>query len=146
MTTPTLQKCHKNSLCLYCGGTNPVASQSQKETLGVSLPREAEGGINTQARNCLVAPWVKDRALSLPWHRFDPWPQELRHALGRAKTKKQKQNKNLYVKNHQCNDKRLLQYSGGDYGLFKSNGIIPWKNTTFDSCFTPPAITMSGGV
>ena len=41
-----------------------------------------------------MAQWVKDLALSLQWlglllwHKFDPWPRELPHALGSAKKKK----------------------------------------------------------
>ena len=33
---------------------------------------------------------VKDLALSLLWHRFDLWPQELLHAPGMTKKKKKK--------------------------------------------------------
>ena len=33
----------------------------------------------------LVVQQVKDPALSLLWHRFDPWPWELLHAMGVAK-------------------------------------------------------------
>ena len=38
-------------------------------------------------RSSLVAQWVKDLAVSLLWHRFDPSTRELMHAMGLAKTK-----------------------------------------------------------
>ena len=37
-----------------------------------------------------MAQQVKDLALSLLWHGFNPWPRELPHAVGVAKKKKKK--------------------------------------------------------
>ena len=36
---------------------------------------------------------VKDPVLSVVWHRFDPWPEEILHATNEAKEKKKKTKK-----------------------------------------------------
>ena len=40
-----------------------------------------------QLRSSLVAQWFKDPVLSLPWHRFDPWPGNFCMLKARPKKK-----------------------------------------------------------
>ena len=45
-----------------------------------------------------MAQWVKDPALSLLWHGFNPWPGEFLHSPGLAKNK----TKNKKKQSSQC--------------------------------------------
>ena len=46
--------------------------------------------IKSKATSSLVAQQVKDLALSLLWHGFNPWPRELLHGVDSVKKEKRK--------------------------------------------------------
>ena len=46
---------------------------------------------------CLMVQWVKYLALSLLWHRFDPWPQEIPYAIVCPPQKKRLKKKDMQL-------------------------------------------------